>query len=170
MLPPMTLAAAIGGGLFVALLLWAMLSDLARFQIPNSVPIGLVLGFALAAVLAGLPWDQAARHVAVAMAMFLVGAALHFTVTFGAGDVKLIAAVSLWFGWPLVLPLVLAIAVAGGLVTLTLLLFRRISMPRGLLQPAWISALHQRHGHVPYGVAIGLGALVLLPRITWLQI
>jgi prepilin peptidase CpaA len=146
-----------------------MLSDLASFQIPNSVSVGLVLGFGLAAVLAGLPWDQAARHLGVAVAMFLVGAVLHFTITFGAGDVKLIAAVSLWFGWPLVLPLVLAIAVAGGLLALTLLVFRRISMPRGLLQSTWIGALHQPGGHIPYGVAIGLGALLLLPRITWLQ-
>ena len=165
----MTFAAALGGGVYVALLLWAMLSDLASFQIPNSVPVGLALGFVLAAALAGLPWDEAARHLGVALVVFVLGAVLHFTVTFGAGDVKLIAAVSLWFGWPLVLPLVLAIAVAGGFLALTLLLFRRISIPRGLLQSTWIGALHRRDGHIPYGVAIGLGALVLLPRISWLQ-
>ena len=165
----MTLAAAIGGGLMVLLLGWAMLSDLTSYQIPNSVPVGLVAGFAVAALLAGLPWELALKHLLTGVVVFAIGAVLHFTITFGAGDVKLIAALALWFGWPLTLSLVLAIAVMGGLVTLTLLVFRRISLSEGLLQSSWISELHRRGGHVPYAVAIGLGALLLLPRITWLQ-
>jgi prepilin peptidase CpaA len=155
--------------IFVLLILWAMWSDLTSLTIPDSVSIGLVLGFLLAGFLAGAPWLLLAKHLGVGVAMFAIGAALFFLGAFGGGDVKMLAAVSVWAGWPGVLPLSIRVAFLGGLLAILILAFRRIPLPSGLRHIAWIERLHRRDGGIPYGLAIGVGALLLLPNITWWQ-
>ncbi len=65
------------------------------------------------------------------------------------GDVKLLAAVALWFPWQALGLLLLLMAIIGGVVTLVTVIHHRMS--RRLGQP-----------EVPYGVAISLAAMWLV--------
>lgn len=156
-------------GLFVVLVVWGMLSDLASLTIPDTVSIGLVVGFLLAAWLAGAPLLIVGKHLGVGAGIFAIGALLFFVGAFGGGDVKMLAAVAVWAGWPMVITLGVWVALLGGLLAVGMLVFRRIPLPTGANDLAWVARLHRRDGGIPYGVAIGIGALLLLPRITWWQ-
>jgi prepilin peptidase CpaA len=156
-------------GIFVVLIAWGMWSDLTSLTIPDSVSIGLVLGFLLAGWLAGVPWLLLLKHFGVGALMFSIGAMLFFAGAFGGGDVKMLAAVSVWAGWGGILPLGLRVAFLGGLLAIVILVFRRIPLPHRVAHIAWIARLQRRDAGIPYGLAIGAGALLLLPRITWWQ-
>jgi len=156
-------------GLFVMLVLWGMWSDLVSLTIPDLVSIGLAAGFLLAALLAGAPLQTIAQHVGVAVLVFAAGATLFFLGAFGGGDVKMLAAVALWAGWPMVVTLLVWVALLGGGLAAVLLLFRRMPLSAGQQRRAWIARLHRPDGGIPYGIAIGIGSLLLLPRITWWQ-
>jgi len=155
--------------LFVVLVLWGMWSDLVSLTIPDAVSIGLMLGFIANAVWAGATMGTILHHFALGGAVFLLGALLFFLGAFGGGDVKMLAAVALWAGWPMVVELLVRVALLGGLLALALLAFRAISLSAGMQARPWIARLHRRDGGIPYGIAIGTGSLLLLPRITWWQ-
>ena len=67
----------------------------------------------------------------------------------GGGDVKLLGAVALWFPWQALVPMILIMAVVGGVVTLVTVVHHRVT--RRLGQP-----------EIPYGVAISFAALWLV--------
>src|SRR5688500_4297241 len=76
----------------------------------------------------------------------------------GGGDVKLLAACSLWFdlhqGWKMPV----AVAIAGGLETLLVMLLRALPWPSPLRNQL---AVLRRKGGIPYGVAIGVGVVLI---------
>lgn len=156
-------------GLFVVLVAWGMLADLATMTIPDTVSIGLVAGFLLCAVWAGAPLVTIGMHLGVGVIVFGIAAVFFFLNAFGGGDVKMLAAVAVWAGWPMVITLGVWVALLGGVLALAMLVFRRIPLPAAAGDLAWLARLHRRDGGIPYGVAIGIGALLLLPRITWWQ-
>jgi prepilin peptidase CpaA len=90
--------------------------------------------------------------------------AYHFGVL-GAGDVKLLAAVSLWAGFEYLFVYLFVVALCGGGLVVLLWLLRRIvsgvllyrNAPDDIILPP--ALLPQ--GVVPYGGAIALGAIYL---------
>jgi prepilin peptidase CpaA len=82
----------------------------------------------------------------------------------GGGDAKLAAATALWLGFSSLLDYLLIAAVAGGVLTLLILLMRACPLPRSALAWAWLSRLYDRKSGVPYGVALALAALVVFPH------
>ena len=156
-------------GVFVALVVWGMWSDLVSLTIPDAVSIGLVLGFLLAAVLAGAPWLLVLKHLGLGVAVYVLAAVLVLLNTFGGGDAKMLAVIAIWAGWPMLITLLVWTALLGGLLAVIILIFRKIPLSPGLAGQAWIQRLHRRDKGIPYGLAIGLGSLLLLPRITWWQ-
>ena len=142
---------------------------LVSLTIPDRVSIGLLLGLLLCAIWAGATMVTMLHHLAVGIAVFALGALLFFLGAFGGGDVKLLAAVAVWAGWPMVTELLLKVVMLGGVLALVLLAFRAISLSAGMAGTPWIARLHRRDGGIPYGIAIGAGSLLLLPRITWWQ-
>lgn len=154
--------------IFVFLVCWAIASDTRQLLIPNWIPLGLIAGFILFAILGGkeLPLLQ---HLGVAVLVFLVAFAAYAANWMAGGDVKLYAAVALWAGPTYILPLVLITGLAG----LALAIMVR-SAGRYLewydvggaasavlrLVPRWV-----RQGLIPYGVAIGAGALATVPPV-----
>jgi prepilin peptidase CpaA len=156
--------------LFVALVLWGMWSDLVSLTIPDWVSIGLVLGFLACAIWAGVSMVTILQYyLVVGCAVFALGALLFFLGAFGGGDVKMLAAVAIWAGWPMVVELLIKVAFLGGVLALVLLAFRAMSLSARMAATPWIARLHRRDGGIPYGIAIGTGSLLLLPRITWWQ-
>ncbi|CCW16217.1 Type IV prepilin peptidase TadV/CpaA [Sphingobium indicum BiD32] len=137
-----------------ALLIAAAITDLRARIISNRLNLAVALlaplwwlanGYAL--------WPDMAVQLLVGAAIFTLFAALFALGMMGGGDVKLLTALALWFPWQAVLSLVVLMALLGGVVTLVTVVHHR--MTRRLGQP-----------EIPYGVAISLAALWLLPWPT----
>lgn len=137
-----------------ALLIAAAITDLRARIISNRLNLAvaalaplwwLANGYAL--------WPDMAVQLLVGAAIFTLFAALFALGMMGGGDVKLLTALALWFPWQAVLSLVVLMALLGGVVTLVTVVHHR--MTRRLGQP-----------EIPYGVAISLAALWLLPWPT----
>ena len=60
-------------------------------------------------------------------------------------------------------------AMLGGVLTIVLLLFRKLPLPAFMDRLAWIQRLHQQDTGVPYGIAIAAAALILYPAIPWVE-
>jgi len=131
-----------------ALLLWAGIEDVHRRTIANAKNAAIALLAPLWWVAAGLsPWPDMAVQIAIGAAMlFLFALAFRFGMM-GGGDVKMIAALALWFPWSRFLELLVAMSLAGGAITILMLIERR-----------WKGG----DVEVPYGVAIAIAGLLAL--------
>jgi len=139
----------------------AALSDLVSYQIPNTICLVLVAGFAFAAP--ALPLPMILFHVACGAALLVATAICFAFRLMGGGDAKLLAATALWVGWHNVASFILLTAIAGGVVGLILLALRRFAAPA---EPGrWWGRLLARGEGVPYGIAIAASGLVLLARL-----
>lgn len=98
----------------------------------------------------GLPlWPDVAVQLGVAALVFGLLAGAFYAGMMGGGDVKLAAAVSLWFPPFFVAKFLVWMSIAGGLLTLALLLAHRVRRQPG-------------RPKVPYGIAIAAAALAIL--------
>lgn len=159
---------------FLALLLVAALGDLWRFRIPNLVTLALAVLFLVAALPNAfeVAW---LGHLGAGAVMLLIGAVgFRFRVV-GGGDVKLLAATSLWLGFGLLAYHVLLTAVLGLGLALVLLVLRRVLVPvmvaAAPLGEQWLPRGLQDGQPIPYGVAIAVSALILaggLPGHLWI--
>ena len=139
-----------------AILVWAGISDVRTRKIPNGCAICIIALFAIWAISEkGVGTGSALAAAAIS---FVIGFGLYSLNLMGAGDVKLFSALALFTGLELLGTFTLATAVSGGVVALTFLITR----------PARRNAMVGRNGKgdhresVPYGVAIGLGALMVV--------
>ena len=137
-------------GLLALLLVAACWCDLRSRTIPN----GLNLAIALLAIpfwwASGLTvWPDVALQVGVAGLVFALFAIAFAAGAMGGGDVKMVAAVALWLPAPAVLVLLLIMSIAGGALTLAMLVRHRLARRDGALE-------------IPYGVAIAFGGLWLI--------
>ncbi|WP_076068625.1 A24 family peptidase [Sphingomonas montana] len=143
--PPILLLA-----LFCAALLMAAWGDIRTREIPNALNAGIALAAPLWWWASGVdPWPGMALHLGIAVALFVVFAGFFALGAMGGGDVKLIAAVALWLPPVTVLPMLTAMALVGGVLTLVVLLAHRIARKPG--QP-----------EIPYGVAIVAATLWII--------
>lgn len=137
-----------------ALLIAAAITDLRARVISNRLNLAIAALAPLWWIACGLDlWPGFAVQLLVCGAVFLLFATLFSMGMMGGGDVKLLAALALWFPWQAVISLLVLMALLGGLVTLVTVIHHR--MTRRLGQP-----------EIPYGVAISLAALWLLPWST----
>ena len=155
--------------LFPALMAFAAASDLFTMTISNRVSLLLLAGFVVLAVFGGMSLHAISMHVAAGLAVLTITFASFAFGWIGGGDAKLAAATALWFGFDhLVIYLVYA-GVAGGMLTLLLLQFRRWPMPASLLSQEWAQRLHDSKSGIPYGVALAIGALLIYPDTEWMK-
>jgi prepilin peptidase CpaA len=146
--------------LLAILLVVAAVIDVRTFTISN----GLNLTIALLAPFywwsIGLPlWPDAAIQVGVAAAVFTILAATFYLGMMGGGDVKLAAAIALWFKPIVTLKFLVVMSLAGGVLTLVVLLLHK---KRG--KPPTDGDAPAAKPEVPYGVAIAIGALWILAQ------
>ncbi len=147
--------------LFLVLLLVAALWDLATFQIPNWLCLAVLGSFLLFATVAPLALSEVLFRLGVGFGFLVAGMVLFARGYLGGGDVKLLAASIVWFGWPSLLLYIVAVALFGGVLAICLLIFRRLPLPLAWSDRAWLQRLHGRDEGVPYGIAIGLAGLVM---------
>lgn len=159
--------------IFPAMLVIAAVSDVVRYEIPNWVSVVLAVGYILIALLNGAGFAQLASHVMAGAAVFALGAVLFYFRAFGGGDVKLLAASAVWVGWHDLFPYLIVVALAGGIVTLLLLVIRCVNKLAGNAndplmtedESAWLSRLLSPERGVPYGVAISLAGLLVFSNV-----
>jgi prepilin peptidase CpaA len=149
---------------FAFLMLAAAWTDMARFTIPNWIPAVMIAVWIVSAPLLGLGWGGAGLSLAAFAGFLAVGMALWAPGWLGGGDVKLIAAGALWFGWPDALMFLLAATASGGVLALVLVGLRRLS-PALPVDAAWLGKTALAPGApAPYAVAIASGAMIWLPH------
>ena len=153
---------------FPAVMAFAALSDLFTMTIANRVSLVLVAGFALLAVLGGMSITDVLAHVGAAACVLVVTFGLFACGWIGGGDAKLAAAAALWLGFAHLADYLLYASLLGGALTVLLLQFRALPLPRMLIGREWAERLHRRGGGVPYGIALAAAALLVYPQTEWM--
>jgi prepilin peptidase CpaA len=154
--------------LFPAMMAFAASSDLFTMTIANRVSLILIGGFVLLAGLTGMSLADMLTHAGVAAAV-LVAAFLCFTRGWiGGGDAKLAATTVLWLGVSHLAEYLVYASLIGGALTLLLIQYRAMPMPRLLLGRQWAERLHRPDCGVPYGIALAAAALVVYPQTEWM--
>jgi prepilin peptidase CpaA len=146
-------------------LAWSAVSDIRAYQIPNTASAAVVLSYVVfaACVPAAPRWGA----LGIGLTIFAIGMFLFLRGSMGGGDVKLLAAVSVWSGPHLLAGFAIVTGVVGALLAgLLLSPLRRIMPPAppGLL-PGTESAGAMRQP-MPFGVAIAAGGLFVLAQQT----
>jgi len=162
------LTEAISLTVFPAVMAFAALSDLLTMTIANRVSLILVGGFALLAVLGGMSAADILAHVGAAACVLVVTFALFACGWIGGGDAKLAAAAVLWLGFAHLADYLLYASLLGGALTVLLIQFRALPLPRMLVGREWAERLHRRGGGVPYGRALAVAALLVYPQTEWM--
>jgi prepilin peptidase CpaA len=156
---------------FPAAMALAAAMDLLTMKIPNRLSAGLALGYFAVALISRAPLHEIAMHALCGAAMLLFTFALFNFGWIGGGDAKLAAATALWLGWTPLADYGLASAIAGGALTLLILMGRRLELPQMLASRDWIARLHNAKSGIPYGIALAFGGLVVYPETQlWAQL
>ena len=86
---------------------------------------------------------------------------------FGAGDVKILSAITLWTPPHLIAALLLSVAFLGGILALTLIIMKYFLKSKELSEIKNKTfrriASFAKKGAMPYGIPIGLAALLIIP-------
>ena len=154
--------------LFPALMAFAASSDLLTMTIANRVSLILIAGFALMAALSGLSTADVLSHVGAAAAVLAVTFVCFACGWIGGGDAKLAAATALWLGFGYLFNYLVYASLLGGALTLLILQFRTMPLPRMLVGREWAERLHRQGAGVPYGVALAAAALLVYPQTEWM--
>lgn len=137
-------------GLLAIALLHAVYTDIKRRQIENWLNAGIALAAPLFWWAMGLSlWPDMAFQLALALGVFAIFAVFFAIGAMGGGDVKLIAALALWFPWQQMVMLAIIMSIVGGALTLVMAVHHRIKRREG--QP-----------EIPYGVAIALAGFWII--------
>jgi prepilin peptidase CpaA len=139
-------------GLLACLLVAAAVIDVRTFTISNRLNLTVAL---LAPVywlsVALSPWPGVAVQLAAGATVFALFAAAFYAGMMGGGDVKLAAALALWFPPAATMQFMVWMSIAGGVLTLALVGWHRARRLEG-------------RPEIPYGVAIAFGGLAILAQ------
>jgi prepilin peptidase CpaA len=158
------IAQAICLAVLPGLLAYACFSDLFTMRISNRVCLLVFSLFPATAVGVGMDWSTIGLHALAGLTVLTVSFSLFAGGWVGGGDAKLVAATATWFGFDMVLEFIALSCIFGGALTLAILFARQHPLPAGLMDQGWISHLHNRTTGIPYGIALGIAALVMLPH------
>ena len=135
----------------------AAVEDGLRLTIGNWQSAGIAIAAIVAVAIEG-PAAGLWQNFLLLVVMLAAGTFLFARGWMGGGDIKLLAASSLWFdlasGWKLLV----AIALAGGVEALLVIALRRIAWPDAARRRV---LLLRRGEGIPYGIAIALGVALM---------
>jgi prepilin peptidase CpaA len=154
--------------LFPAMMAFAASSDLLTMTIANRVSLILIAGFAALALLSGLGGAEVLSHVEAAAVVLGVAFFCFACGWIGGGDAKLAAVTALWLGFGNLFSYLVYASLLGGALTLLIVQFRTIPLPRLLAGREWAERLHSQGAGVPYGVALAAAALLVYPQTEWM--
>lgn len=144
---PVVLASCLGG-----LLVWAGIEDVRRREIANwkNAAVALLAPAWWWATGVSL-WPGVPVQIGVALVVFAAFCAAFHAGWMGGGDVKLIGALALWLPVQPLLDMLMVMAIAGGAITLAMMVEHGLRRTEAALE-------------IPYGVAIAVAGLLTLPR------
>src|SRR6476660_4877902 len=135
-----------------ATLVVAAVIDMRTFTISNRLNAAVAAGAPLYWLSIALsPWPGMAIQLAAGAIVFVLLAGAFYAGMMGGGDVKLAAALALWFSPAGTVRFLVLMSLAGGILTLVLIAWHRARRREG--RPA-----------IPYGVAIAFGGLAILTQ------
>ena len=135
-----------------AMLIVAAVIDMRTFTISNRLNIAVAFGAPLYWLSTALePWPGMAIQLAAGGFVFIFLAGAFYAGMMGGGDVKLAAALALWFSPHTTIRFLVLMSLAGGVLTLGILAWHRAQRREG--RPT-----------IPYGVAIAFGGLAILTQ------
>jgi prepilin peptidase CpaA len=153
---------------FAGFMVWAGVGDVRSFKITNKLNVAIAAAFVVLAVPMGMGWLEIFGHVKVAAITLAITLSMFFIGIFGGGDAKMAGATALWLGPTAMIPFIYFTALSGGVLVLILIIGRRLAKAYGLPRsPKWARRMLRRHSAVPYGVALGIGALIAVPNAVW---
>ena len=139
-------------GLLALILVVAAVIDMRTFTISNRLNLTVALMAPLFWWSAQIPvWPNVALQVAIAGGVFLLLAGAFYAGMMGGGDVKLAAALALWFSPASTIKFLVLMSLAGGVLTLLIVGLHRARKREG-------------RPEIPYGVAIAFGGLAILTQ------
>ena len=147
---------------FVGLLGAAAISDMWSRRIPNVIPLLLAVAFPIALPVIGLPQDWP-FHLFGSGLVLALGVLLFNRGILGGGDVKLIAAATLWYGADRLPIFLFAVSIAGGALGLVAIIGKLARNAIPSLASRSSSSRSLRGMELPYGVAIALGGIIVRP-------
>jgi prepilin peptidase CpaA len=134
------------------ILVVAAVIDVRTFTISNRLNLAVALLAPLYWWSIALPlWPGVALHIAFALGVFLLLSVAFCLGIMGGGDVKLAAALALWFSPIGTLRFLVFMSIAGGVLTILVMVLHRLRKQEG-------------RPEIPYGVAIAIGALAILAQ------
>jgi len=155
--------------LFLGLLALAALSDAGTYRIPNRISAliaALYPVYVLAGNASGGPAVDVIPALTIAATVLTIGIVLFALRVMGGGDVKLLAAVSLWAGSAHTLDFLFITAIIGGLMALVMATPLRYSIAltfdaagHGEVREKLLSNV------IPYGIAIAGGGWFVGARL-----
>ena len=135
-----------------ATLVFAAVVDVRTFTISNRLNLGVALLAPVYWTAVALPlWPGVAVQLAMGATVFIGLAGAFYLGMMGGGDVKLAAALSLWFSPAGTMQFLVWMSLAGGVLTLIILVWHRARKREG-------------RPKIPYGVAIAFGGLAILTQ------
>jgi prepilin peptidase CpaA len=149
---------------------FAASSDLFTMTISNRVTLALVGGFAGLALFSGMAPSEILTHIGASAIVLTVAFVFFARGWIGGGDAKLAAATALWMGFDHLLPYLLYASIFGGVLTIAMIRFRLMPLPKALAEQEWVKRLHRLDGGVPYGIALAAAALLIYPETTWMHL
>ena len=134
------------------LLVVAAVIDVRTFTISNRLNLAVALLAPLYWLSTSLPlWPGVGIQLAAGAGVFALLAGAFYAGMMGGGDVKLAAALALWFQPASIIKFLVLMSLAGGVLTLGILAFHRLKRREG-------------RPEIPYGVAISFGGLAILAQ------
>jgi prepilin peptidase CpaA len=135
-----------------ALLVVAAIIDVRTFTISNRLNLTVAAMAPLYWLSIALPlWPGVGVQLASGALVFALLAGAFYAGMMGGGDVKLAAALALWFSPSATIRFLVLMSLAGGVLTLVVLAWHRAKRREG-------------RPEVPYGVAIAFGGLAILAQ------
>ena len=150
--------------IFPAALIFAALNDIYEFKIPNWISLLLLAAFPLALLITRGPIELLWQGYLLGAAMLVIGFILFAFKITGGGDAKLLASATPWIGLQALAEFNFVMAIAGGALSVFLLVFRGLPILPFYARLSWLLELHQTKKGIPYGVAIAIGGIAAFPH------
>lgn len=154
---------------FSFMMIFSSFSDLFSMNISNKVSLILIAAFAFFAFAIGMDGQTILWHFLTFALVLTVGFTLFALNIIGGGDAKLAASTALWLGWAHTGPYIILASFIGGLLTLLILKFRSQIIPEKFNKMEWVLRLHDSKNGAPYGIALGIAALLVYPSTPWME-
>lgn len=152
----------------VLTLIYSAISDASQMRISNRLSLIVLLCFAVSTPLAWAGWDVFGEHMASGLIFFLIGFALFAVGGFGGGDAKIMAATALFFTFGEAFQYAVWTTLYGGLLAIFAIAGRRFAPPQ-LATNDLVFSLFNVDKKIPYGIALALAALTVLPTSDIVQ-